>query len=172
MKRPTERPGDAPPKVPWRALAAFRHRIRVFLSRSERAARGVGLEPQQHHLLLVVRAAREAGDPTIADLARELLLKHHSVVGLVDRLERRGFVRRHPHTRDRRQVCVQITPVGEGLLDRMTSPLLEEYRTMGPELVRALQAVLRAPAKDGATPARTHRAPRGAAPRRKSRTSG
>lgn len=39
---------------------------------------------------------------------------------------------------------MQITPLGESLLSRLTGVLLEEYRTVGPELVRALQAVLRA----------------------------
>lgn len=143
MKRYSNPIDPDPPDVPWRALAAFRHRIRAFLSLSERAARGIGLEPQQHHLLLAVRAARETADPTIADLARELLLKHHSVVGLVDRLERRGYVARHRHSRDRRQVCVRTTPLGESLLDRLTHVLLEEYRTVGPQLVQALEAVLR-----------------------------
>jgi DNA-binding MarR family transcriptional regulator len=167
-KRATDRATPAPQGVPWGALAAFRNRIRTFLFLSERAARGVGLEPQQHQLLLVVRAAREEGDPTIAQLAGELLLKHHSVVGLVDRLEGKGFVRRHPHARDRRQVCVRITPLGESLLDRLTGALLEEYRTMGPELVRALQAVLGAPSRDGAGPARARRpARRAPAPKRK-----
>jgi DNA-binding MarR family transcriptional regulator len=143
VKRYSNPIDPAPPDVPWRALAAFRHRIRAFLSLSERAARGIGLEPQQHHLLLAVRAARETADPTIADLARELLLKHHSVVGLVDRLERRGYVARHRHPSDGRQVCVRTTPLGESLLDRLTHVLLEEYGTVGPELVQALEGILR-----------------------------
>lgn len=128
----------------------------MFLSRSERAARAVGLEPRQHHLLLALRAARETADPTIGSLAAELLLKHHSVVGLVDRLERRGLVSRHPHSGDRRQVCVRLTPAGEALLSRLTGALLLEYRTMGPELARALGAVL--VARGRARPPRVPRA--------------
>jgi len=147
----------APPDVPWRALAAFRYRIRVFLSRSERAARGIGLEPQQHHLLLAIRAARETADPTIGSLAAELLLKHHSVVGLVDRLQARGLVSRHSHPADRRQVCVRLTREGEALLAQLTGALLEEYRTMGPEIMEALRIVLGTSRQRGAAPARAAR---------------
>ena len=42
-------------------------------------------------MLLVIRASAEPR-PTIGELAEQLFIRHHSAVGLVDRLEERGLV--------------------------------------------------------------------------------
>src|SRR5207248_11125818 len=44
-----------------------------------------GVTPAQHQLLLAIRGHHESEGPTIGDVADALLLRHHSVVGLVDR---------------------------------------------------------------------------------------
>ena len=75
----------------YRRLAEFRHQIRLFLRFSERASREAGVEPVQHQLLLAIRGRPSDSDPTIGDLAERLQLRHHSVVELVDRLERRAW---------------------------------------------------------------------------------
>src|ERR1041385_5546584 len=84
--------------VDYRALAEFRYQLRRFLRVSEEAARAAGLEPQQHQLLLAVKGVPAGQAPTIAWVAERLQLKHHSVVGLVDRLVRRQLIvrRRDP----------------------------------------------------------------------------
>jgi DNA-binding MarR family transcriptional regulator len=124
----------------YRALAALRYRIRHFLAFSEAAARQAGLTPQQHQLLLAVRACSEPA--SIGELAGVLLLRHHSVVGLVDRLEALGHVRRARDQRDRRLVHVTSTPKGERLLAGLSAAHRHELRGHGPELVSALEALL------------------------------
>lgn len=156
-----------PPRIPetlWRALAEFRYAIRRFLDFSVRATRREGLLPQQHQLLLVLRAADQPEEATVGYLASRLVIRHHSAVGLVDRMARRGLVRRGRHPADRRRVIVQLTPRGEATLLRLTRALLQEYRTEGPVLVRALERVVR-----GARRRERPRAPRAARPGRKSR---
>ena len=122
----------------YQALAEFRYRIRAFLSFSEHTARSVGLEPQQHQLILVIKGFSHEGRLTISELADKMKLRHHSTVELVNRTEKSGLVRAHPRQHDRRHVFVSLTPRGEAMLQELTMYHLEELRSSGPALVRAL----------------------------------
>jgi len=129
----------------YRALAEFRHQIRVYLNGSERAARAAGLEPQQYLAMLAVRGFPPGQQATIRNLAERLQLQHHSVVELLDRLHRRGLARRkRPKEGDRRLVLVDLTARGNRLLARLASQRIAELRIKAPELVRALSAVIAA----------------------------
>lgn len=127
----------------YRALAELRYQIRRFLRFSEQAARAAGLEPQQHQLLLAVKGLPEDRLPTIGELAERLQIQHHSAVGLVDRLEERGLVRRRQSGADRRQVIVDVTTEGEEVLRDLSLFHLAELRAAGPALVRALSELSR-----------------------------
>ena len=133
----------------YQALAQFRFLIRRYLNNSEKAARSVGLEPQQYMGLLALRGLPENQEPTIRALAERLQIQHHSAVELVDRMEKRGLFQRERSTRDRRQVLVRVTPRGEKLLSRLVRHRIAELRVAAPELARALQAVLAAASRGG-----------------------
>src|SRR5215469_13354779 len=75
-------------------LLAFRTSLRRFLHWSQTQARAVGLTPAQHQLLVAIKGHPGNQDPTISDLAEYLLLRHHSVVELVDRAASAGVVAR------------------------------------------------------------------------------
>ncbi len=124
------------------ALGEFRYRIRRFLHFSEFAARQEGLEPQQHQLLLAVRSLQQPDPPTIGELADHLLIRHHSAVGLIDRMEERGLIERVRDADDRRQVKVTLTPSGTAKLSRLSEIHRTELRNSGPALVEALGALL------------------------------
>jgi len=128
----------------YQALAEFRYRLRQFLRRSEEAARSVGLEPQQHQLLLALRGLPPGREPTIGELAERLQIQHHSAVELVDRLERRGLVWRERGERDRRQVYVRLTPEGRRVLEGLAAFHWQELQTIGPALIQALERITRA----------------------------
>lgn len=127
----------------FRALSEFRYRIRIFLNGSEEAARKAGLEPQQYLFLLALRGLPLGRTGSIRDLAERMQLRHHSVVELADRLERRGLVRRERSRDDRRQVILHLTPRGERILTRLAKQRIAELRTTAPALVRSLTAVIR-----------------------------
>jgi DNA-binding MarR family transcriptional regulator len=127
----------------FRALAEFRYRIRIFLTGSEEAARRAGLEPQQYALMLALRGLPVGLEPSIRELAERLQLRHHSVVELVDRLERRQFLRRERSRNDRRQVILHLTSRGERILTRLAKQRISELRTAAPALVESLTAVIR-----------------------------
>jgi len=127
-------PGD------YRALAEFRHRIRLFLGFSEQAARAAGLEPRQHQLLLSLKGLPDGMPPTIGALADRLQVEHHSAVEMVDRLEDRGLVKRARDGEDRRRVLVSVTSDGERLLRQLSTLHHDELRKAIPALVKAATA--------------------------------
>ena len=127
----------------FRALAEFRYQIRIFLNGSEQAARKADLEPQQYLLLLALRGLPAGREPNIREVAERMQLRHHSVVELVDRLERRQLLRREHSRTDRRQVILRLTPRGERILTRLARQRISELRTAAPALVRTLTMVLR-----------------------------
>jgi DNA-binding MarR family transcriptional regulator len=129
-------------KVDYEALGHFRYHIRRFLHFSEAAARAEGLEPQQHQMLLAIRSGPEPDGPTISQLAENLFLKHHSAVGLVDRLVERGLAERTRAGDDRRRVRVRLTATGLEKLLRLSSVHQQELRLSGPILVNALTELL------------------------------
>ena len=134
--------GDLDPDQ-YRKLEEFRFQIRRFLNFSENAAREAGIEPQQHQALLVLKGMPETSQPTIGRLAERLLLKHHSAVGLVDRLQSIGLVTRSPNPRDARQVLVSLSAKGERVLHRLSVAHRAELEETGPELAAALRAISR-----------------------------
>jgi DNA-binding MarR family transcriptional regulator len=126
----------------YRALAALRYRIRLFLREGDTAARRVGLKPQQYLLLLAVRGLPEGAEATVQTLAERLMLKHNSTVELIDRLETRGYLRRSQSPKDRRCVLVELLPRGEKLVERVARQRLTELRAGGVALANALDALL------------------------------
>ena len=126
----------------YQALADFRHVLRRFLAFSEECAREVGLEPRQHQLLLALRGLRRDQPPTVTTLADRLVLRHNTVVELLDRLEALDLVRRTRDPEDRRRATVTITPRGLALLQKLTIAHRDELRSTGPSLVGALRGVL------------------------------
>ena len=126
----------------FRALADFRYLIRRFLHFSENAARAEGLEPQQHQTLLAIRASGDPGGPTVGELAGQLLIRHHSAVGLLDRLEERGMVRRTRGAGDRREVRIRLTDAGARKLERLSGAHRAELANLHPALVESLAVLL------------------------------
>jgi DNA-binding MarR family transcriptional regulator len=104
----------------------------------------VGLEAQHYQGLLALRSLPEGAQATIRTLAERLHIRHHSAVELVDRMEKRGLLRRERSTEDRRHVFVYLTPHSEKLLRRLARLRMTELGITGPTLVRDLKAVLHA----------------------------
>ncbi|HKF26372.1 MAG TPA: MarR family transcriptional regulator [Candidatus Acidoferrum sp.] len=126
----------------YQAMAELRYRVRLFLREGDAAARASGLEPQQYLLLLAIRGMPGAASCKIQSLADSLLIRHHSTVELVDRLESHGYVRRTRGKEDRREVLVSLLPKGQRVLERVVQQRISELRSGGRQLIRAIDAVL------------------------------
>ena len=131
----------------YQALAELRFRIRKFLREGDTVASASGLEPQQYLLLLMIRGIPGGQEATVGNLAERLVLKHHSVVELIDRMEAHGYVRRSRSREDRRSVLVSLLPRGERLLEQVAQHRVGELRASGAALANAIAALL----KDGRT---------------------
>src|SRR2546423_1712303 len=83
------------------------------------ASRVLGLTPQQTQLLTSVAP----GELSHGELASRLHCDKTNVTGLVDRLERRNLVQRHPDPADRRVTQVSLTDSGTELVDRFRATL-------------------------------------------------
>jgi len=115
MKRTTPPPEDA-----WPLL------VRLFFAQRANLpplAAELQLSPAQCHVLHLIEPERPI---PMGQLAETLACDASNVTGLVDRLESRGLVRRHPSAEDRRVKVLELTPTGARLrtelLDRMTTP--------------------------------------------------
>ena len=112
----------------YRALARFRHALRVFLRFSEEAARAAGLTPAQHQLLLAIKGWGGERPPSIADLADVLQLRHHSTVELVQRAAAADLVATQADPADHRRQLATITEHGEELLATLSLQHRDELR--------------------------------------------
>jgi DNA-binding MarR family transcriptional regulator len=106
-------------------FAALRRIVRAIDLRSRRLFEQSGLTGPQ---LLVLRAASRLSGASISALARDVDLSQPTVSGIVDRLERRGMVRRARGTGDRRTVRVVVTPEGGCTLRDAPSLLEDRFR--------------------------------------------
>lgn len=111
-------------------LLAFRDGLRRFQHWSEEQAKAVGLTGAQHQLLLAIRGHGEA--PSIRDVAEHLLLRHHSVVELIDRAATAGLVKRVGDSHDQRVVRLQLTDTGEARVAALAGAHLEELSRLRP----------------------------------------
>ena len=118
----------------YRRLLELRTGLRQFLWWSEQQAAGAGITAAQHQLLLAIRGHREREGPAIGDLADVLLLRHHSVVGLVDRAVSAGLVERRTDPTDHRVVRLRLTARGARTLRRLSRAHLVELRRLAPRM--------------------------------------
>jgi len=119
-------------------LAEFRYALRRFLAASEAISRDAGITQQQYQALLAIKT-RSSPAMTMKGLAEQLQLAHHATVQLVNRLVKAGLARRAPSAADRRSVLLDLTPVGEALIDRLAAEHLKEMLRQEPLLSKALK---------------------------------
>jgi DNA-binding MarR family transcriptional regulator len=129
--------------VDFGALADFRYQLRKFLAFSEEAAGNAGLTPQQYQALLAIKGFSTPEPVSVGDLARYLLVKHHSAVELVDRMTKLGLLCRTVDDDDARRVLVMLTAKGEQKLRNLAKIHFEELRSASPALSRTLKAFRR-----------------------------
>lgn len=115
-------------------LLGFRTALRQFMRWSEEEARAAGLTPAQHQLLLAIRGHSDRAGPTIGDLSEYLVLRHHSVVELVDRAEGAGLVHRRRDPSDHRVVRLRLSAKGRRRIEKLSKLHLEELRRLAPAL--------------------------------------
>jgi DNA-binding MarR family transcriptional regulator len=118
----------------YERLAQLRGGLRRYLAWAEERAREHDLTPAQYQLALAVRTHADPKGPTLSDLADTLLLRHHSVVGLVDRAQVAGLVRRERDEQVGSRVHVTLTPRGSELLATLSDLHLRRLAELAPQM--------------------------------------
>lgn len=135
----------------YRLLAEFRYVLARFLAFSAEAASAAGLAPRQHQALLAIKGYPRGERVTIGDLAERLGIRHHSAVGLVDRLVHSGYLVRRTDAEDRRRAVLRLTPAGDDALAALSAAHRAELRRIAPILGPMLRQ-LGSPAERGPPP--------------------
>ena len=146
--KPTKRRSAPLDAAEYQQLASFRYALRSFLRFSEVAAEEVGLTAQHYQALLAVCAAAD-GHVTINDLARQLLIRHNSAVGLVDRLAAQALITREPSPQDGRKVYLRLSAKGDRVLQKLAEVHREELKRIGPQLEALLRDITGAARNQG-----------------------
>lgn len=118
----------------YQLLAEFRYLLARFLAFSAEAAHEAGLAPRQHQALLAIKGYPGGAPVTVGDLAGRLGIRHHSAVGLVDRLVESGYLVRRSDAKDRRRAILALTAAGEKALAGLSSAHRAELRRIAPLL--------------------------------------
>jgi DNA-binding MarR family transcriptional regulator len=106
--------------------------INVFLTsdlmraRLERLLQPFGVSGNGFNLLQIVSGASRPVTPS--EIGEQLIVTTATVTGLVDTLERRGFITRTRDEADRRKVLVAITREGRAVLERIAPVLGEQEK--------------------------------------------
>lgn len=107
--------------VDYRALAEFRHQLRIFLAFSETNARRAGLTSQQYQALLTIKGFGREGAMFVGELARLLLIKHHTAGELIARMAKSGLLTRNVDVNDNRRALVTLTKKGMLRLEKVAA---------------------------------------------------
>jgi len=121
-------------------ILEFRVALRRFGRFSEEQAAKLDMTAAQYQLLLAIRGHPDPRGPTIADLARALLVRHHSAVGLVDRTQDLGLIERRRDSDDHRLVRLALTPLGHERVNALAQAHLKELHQLAEVLAALLDA--------------------------------
>lgn len=146
LQREVKKKQAFPSRAQEAALNLARTSDRVAI-RFERLFREFGLTPSQYNILRILRG--EGKPLPILEIASRTVTVVPGITGLIDRLEKAGFVARRRCTEDRRVIFVEILPPGLEALARLDQPVLHLHEEiMGhlsdselKELIRLLEKV-------------------------------
>ena len=85
------------------------------------------LSPTQYNALRILRGAGAEGLPC-SEVGARMINRDPDITRLMDRLEKRGFVRRSRGKADRRVIRASITSTGLNLLQRLDRPVSDGVR--------------------------------------------
>jgi len=105
-------------------LVSLRRIIRAIDLHSKKMERESGLTGPQ---LLVMRLTGAHGEITSGVIAREVSLSQATVTTILDRLERKGLLKRERSADDKRKVILTLTEAGEKALENAPKLMQESF---------------------------------------------
>jgi predicted acetyltransferase/DNA-binding MarR family transcriptional regulator len=121
----------------YRVFSAFRSELSRFIHENQHLVKAAGFTPQQFSLLVLLGAAGEHG-VSIGEAAGRLHTAHNSVVGLSQRAEATGLLRRVSQGGRRQGTRLFLTEEGARRLDEITAHLITELAEERLSLIETL----------------------------------
>lgn len=112
-------PELAPVPEEYRLIASWRSTLRDFFTASKHILKGHSVTSMQYQALVAIRTSEDPEGINMNGLAAYLGVRHNSAVGLVNRLQAQGLVRRLRSDRDRRVAHLRLTREGEACLKEL-----------------------------------------------------
>lgn len=109
-----------------RVIAALRRIVRAIDLHSRHLVEHFSVTGPQ---LVALQELARLGQVPVGVLARSVHVSHPTMTGILDRLEKRGLVRRTRDTQDRRRMTATPTAKGLELLESAPSPLQDRFRS-------------------------------------------
>lgn len=142
--------GESPPELADRLGYLLKHAQQRLAEFTAQALAPYGIDGRQLAVLLVLAGQ---GPASQQEAAQRLGVDRTTMVGLLDVLEDKGLVTRHPAKADRRKNVVELTPAGQETLRAATDASDEAERRFLGRLPAAdaarLKEVLRLLIADG-----------------------
>ncbi len=107
-----------------KVLVALRKIIRAIDLHSKKLERESGLTGPQ---LLVMKAIVQVNSVTAGQIAREVNLSQATVTSILDRLERKVYLRRERSNEDKRKVFIHLTEAGKQVLEQAPTLMQESF---------------------------------------------
>ena len=85
----------------------------LMLSLKRKELRKFGITFEEAAVLIQIRKLGDKATPT--ELSRQLLRKHHSITGLLLRMEKKGLIKRNKDLKRKNMIRVSMTEKGEAL---------------------------------------------------------
>jgi DNA-binding MarR family transcriptional regulator len=127
-----KRPFDSPEQEAALSVLRTNDQLQICFARLFREH---ALTPSQYNVLRILRGE---GQPLpILEVAARTITVVPGITGLIDRLERAGFVSRVRCATDRRVIHVALTAAGSEALAALDEPLAELHRKLMGHLTRA-----------------------------------
>lgn len=121
------------------SLIALRRILRATELNARELARATGLTVAQ---LVVLEIVAASGEVSPSRIAQEAGVGHATATSLIDKLERRGLVKRTRGSTDRRMVWVNVTDAGKRMLAEVPNPLQRVYSQQFDKLAGWEQAMI------------------------------
>jgi DNA-binding MarR family transcriptional regulator len=114
----------------------------LLAKEGERVVAPFGITEAQFNVLMLLRYQSEGGGLDQTALGRMLVVNRSNVTGLVDRMERAGWVVRTPDPGDRRVKQVSLTPAGVSVLEQAEPVYLHRVQDVVGSLSTAERSTL------------------------------
>lgn len=95
----------------------FKHAERLMSELNVEALAPFGIHPRDLGVLLVIDSFEPASQQQVA---LRMGVDRTTMVAIVDELEAKGIIARHPDAEDRRRNVIELTPAGHDILDQAT----------------------------------------------------